>query len=48
MSARELWHQVLQRTIIERVRNDVVQRKLLPVTIHTLCALLMDTLKSFV
>ena len=47
LSARELWHQMLQRTIIDRVRNEVVKRKLLPVTIHTLCALLTDVANSF-
>ena len=47
LSAREIWHQMLQRTIIDRVRNEVVKRKLLPVTIHTLCALLTDVANSF-
>jgi hypothetical protein len=47
LSARELWHQVLLRTVIDRVRNEVVKRRLLPVTIHTLCALLSDVTSSF-
>ena len=46
-AARQLWRQILQRTIITRVRADVVRRKLLPVTIHTLCSLLFDALESF-
>jgi hypothetical protein len=47
LSARELWHQILLRQIISRVHADVVSRKLLPVTIHTLCSLLLDAVKSF-
>jgi len=47
ISARELWYQVVQREIIKRVRNEVVKRKLLPVTIHTLSSLLHDTVESF-
>ena len=46
-SARQLWRQIVQRTIVSRVRADVVRRKLLPVTIHTLCSLLFDALDSF-
>jgi chromatin segregation and condensation protein Rec8/ScpA/Scc1 (kleisin family) len=47
LCARELWNQMLQRTLIERIINEVVKRKLFPVTIHTLCALLIDEMKSF-
>jgi len=46
-SARQLWRQIVQRTIVSRVRADVVRRKLLPVTIHTLCSLLFDALDAF-
>jgi hypothetical protein len=47
MAARELWREMLLRTITERIRTEVVKRKLLPVTIHSLCALLFDSLKQF-
>ena len=47
VSARALWYLVVQRTIIQRVENEVISRKLLPVTIHTLCALLLDVLNEF-
>ena len=38
LSACERWHQMLLRTVIDRIRNEVVERRLLPVTIHTLRA----------
>jgi hypothetical protein len=46
MSAHELWREVLIHTIIDRVRAEVVKRKLLPISIHILRALLFDVLKS--
>jgi hypothetical protein len=47
LAAHELWRQILQRTIISRIHDEVAKRKLLPVTIHTLCSLLFDALKQF-
>jgi len=47
MLSRSLWRLVVQRTIIERIQVEVVRRKLIPITIHTLCALLLDSLKPF-
>jgi hypothetical protein len=42
MSACELWHEIMKYTIIHRVCCEVAKRKLTPVTIHTLCALLLE------
>lgn len=47
VAARTLWQMVVNRIIIERIQNEVVRRKLLPVSIHTLCSLLFDALKQF-
>ena len=47
VSARDVWRQIVLRTVIDRIHVEVVKRKLLPVTIHTLAALLLDVVKPF-
>jgi hypothetical protein len=47
MSARTLWRQVLKRSIIDRVHAEVAKRNLLPITIRTLCSLLLLVTKQF-
>ena len=46
LTARELWGHVLTHTIINRVRDELVKRKLLPVTARTLCSLLLEAVNA--
>ena len=47
LAARSLWRLIVQRTVMERISAEVVTRKLLPITIHTLCTLVLEAIKSY-
>jgi hypothetical protein len=47
LAARSLWRLVVQRTVVECVSSEVAKRKLLPVSIDTLCTLVLDALKLY-
>jgi hypothetical protein len=47
LAARSLWRLVVQRTVVECVSSEVAKRKLLPVSIDTLCTLVLEALKLY-
>jgi hypothetical protein len=47
LAARSLWRLIVQRTVVESVSSEVVKRKLLPISIHTLCTLVLAALKLY-
>jgi hypothetical protein len=47
LAARSLWRLIVQRTVLECVTSEVATRKLLPISIHTLCNLVLDALKLY-
>jgi hypothetical protein len=47
LAARSLWRIIVQRAVVGSVSSEVVKRKLLPVSIHTLCTLVLDALKLY-
>jgi hypothetical protein len=45
LAARSLWRLITQCTVVECVSCEVAKRKLLPISTHTLCSLVLDALK---
>jgi hypothetical protein len=46
IASHSLWSCVVKRLVLTRVESEMVQRKLLPITINSLCTLFVDGLHS--